>query len=63
MAKVSKSMFLMNLDWKCCLNAMAACAKTTVKPSVLNGFTNFTYSVFLSPGGRFGGTFLCPLVT
>ena len=39
--KVFRSMFLMILGWKCCLNAVAACARTIVKTVVFEWFHFF----------------------
>ena len=41
MKKVFRSMFLMILVWKCCLNAMAACVKTIIKTMVFAWFHCF----------------------
>ncbi len=61
--KVFRSMFLMILGWKCWLNAVAACARTTIKPVVLNGFIFVTYSLIWCPVGGMWLTFWCLLVT
>ncbi len=63
MKKVLGSMFLMILDWKCCLNAVAACARTAVNPVVFEWFHSFTYSLIWCPVGVIWGTFWCLLVT
>ncbi len=60
---VSKSMFLLIQGWKCCLNAVAACARTTVKPVVFEWFHSFTYSLIWCPVGGIWLTFWYLLVT
>ena len=60
---VSRSMFLMILGWKCCLNAVSVCAITIIKLWFLNGFTFSTYSEILCPEGGLWVTFRCLLVT
>ena len=39
--KVFRSMFLMILGWKCCLNAVAVCATTIIKTVVFEWFHFF----------------------
>ena len=49
---VSRSMFLMTQGWKCCLNAVAVCARTTVKPVVFEWFHFFHLFTNLVSWGR-----------
>jgi hypothetical protein len=56
-------MFLMIQGWKCCLHAVAACARTTVKPVVFEWFHFFTFSLIWCPVGGIWLTFWCLLVT
>ena len=55
---VSRSMFLMILGWKCCLNAVVVCAITIVKTAVFEWFHCFHLFTDLVSCGRVLGHIL-----
>ena len=58
-----RSMFLMILGWKCCLNAVAACVKTIIKTTFFIWFPCFHLFTNWCAVGEIWLTFGCILVT